>query len=184
MGCALNIKNTTMERMKEEEEEGERGISRQTRIVSSFFLSFKDKRKKQSGNKRSAKKCFPESLRNFKVWFALTLSCSGSEMCWRRWQRGDGSRSSLWTPPTPPKKKTKNYGMLFKSARRLRNPELRIWIQLQSKTSSGLTAHTLPENSQDGLRRRRRNTLLTVYHVPSGGEIPQLHPRPPAPGKG
>lgn len=67
MGCALNIKNTTMERMKEEE--GERGISRQTRIVSSFFLSFKDKRKKQSGNKRSAKKCFPESLRNFKVCF-------------------------------------------------------------------------------------------------------------------
>lgn len=110
MGCALNIKNTTMERMKEEEEEGERGISRQTRIVSSFFLSFKDKRKKQSGNKRSAKKCFPESLRNFKVWFALTLSCSGSEMCWRRWQRGDGSRSSLWTPPTPPQKKQRIMG--------------------------------------------------------------------------
>lgn len=40
----------------------------------------------------------------------------------------EGRRLAIITvnPPHTPQKKTKNYGMLFKSARRLRNPELRI----------------------------------------------------------
>lgn len=145
---------------------GRRGISRQTRIVSSFFLSFKDKRKKQSGNKRSAKKCFPESLRNFKVCFNPFLQWEWDVLE----EVTEGRRLAIITVKSlfffHPKKRKNNYGMRFKSACRLRNSELWIWIQLQSKTSSGLTARTLPENPQDGLGRRRRNTssLCTMCH--------------------
>lgn len=156
MGCALNIKNTTMERMKREAEKKEgRGGNPDKPEKSYLFFSFLQRqKKKQSGNKQSAKKCFPESLRNFKVRFNPFRQWG--------WDVLDGGGRALWNPPSP----KKNYGMQFKSTCRLRISKLRIWIHLQSKTSGVFTAHRKPENSRKGLRRRRRNTshCCTMCH--------------------
>lgn len=55
-----------MERMKREKEKKEGRGENPDKPEKSDLFFFPSKEKK-TGNKQSAKKCFPESLRNFKV---------------------------------------------------------------------------------------------------------------------